>query len=332
MKKVQILLIVLVSSQFTWADSLSSSSIGLVKVANQNISNVVAVAIGNEHKLALKRDDSVIGWGFDYYKQTSALIVLKQIVAIAAGNNFSLALKKDGTVFGAGFNADGEATGVRNRQEPFASIGLVTIAGQVLTNVVAIAAGEGQSLALKRDGSVIGWGSSRVPANLSNVTAISAGITPEANDLALKDDGSVVEWTRSGERLPTPVGLSSNTIAIAAGGYHNLALKKDGTVVAWGRNDYGQTTVPVGLSIIVAIAAGGNYSLALKKDGTVVAWGSCLQTDLPKDLSNVVAIAAGWDCALALKNDGTVIEWKVKRGTLRLSALPAVEDCFSSNL
>ena len=293
MKKVQILLIVLVSSQFTWADSLSSSSIGLVKVANQNISNVVAVAIGNEHKLALKRDDSVIGWGFDYYKQTSALIVLKQIVAIAAGNNFSLALKKDGTVFGAGFNADGEATGVRNRQEPFASIGLVTIAGQVLTNVVAIAAGEGQSLALKRDGSVIGWGSSRVPANLSNVTAISAGITPEANDLALKDDGSVVEWTRSGERLPTPVGLSSNTIAIAAGGYHNLALKKDGTVVAWG---------------------------------------SCLQTDLPKDLSNVVAIAAGWDCALALKNDGTVIEWKVKRGTLRLSALPAVEDCFSSNL
>ena len=82
----------------------------------------------------------------------------------------------------------------------------------------------------------------------------------------------------------------------------------------------------------MAIAAGGNFSLAVKRDGTVAAWGSCLQTDLPKDLNNVIAITAGWDCALALKNDGTVIEWKVKRGTLRLSALPAVKDCFSSNL
>src|SRR5262245_39969029 len=49
-----------------------------------------------------------------------------------------------------------------------------------LTNVVALAASSGHSLALKSDGKVVGWGvnfhgQASVPSNLSNVVAISAG-------------------------------------------------------------------------------------------------------------------------------------------------------------
>src|SRR4029453_14924530 len=49
-----------------------------------------------------------------------------------------------------------------------------TAAGGALTNLVAIAAGNFHSLALRRDGTVIGWGGNRfreidIPANLTNV-------------------------------------------------------------------------------------------------------------------------------------------------------------------
>ena len=54
------------------------------------------------------------------------------------------------------------------------------VAGQILSNVVAIAAGFTHSLALKNDGTVVAWGTNvdgeaTVPAGVSNVVAISAG-------------------------------------------------------------------------------------------------------------------------------------------------------------
>jgi alpha-tubulin suppressor-like RCC1 family protein len=55
----------------------------------------------------------------------------------------------------------------------------VVLDGNVLTNVVAIAAARKYSLALKNDGTVIGWGNKQlyepVPAGLTNVTAIAVG-------------------------------------------------------------------------------------------------------------------------------------------------------------
>ena len=44
-----------------------------------------------------------------------------------------------------------------------------------ISNVVAIAAGDTHSLALRNDGTVIGWNGAQLPEGLANVTAISAG-------------------------------------------------------------------------------------------------------------------------------------------------------------
>ncbi len=49
----------------------------------------------------------------------------------------------------------------------------------LLTNAVAVAGGYGFSLALKSDGTVVGWGDNasgniNIPAGLSNVVAIAA--------------------------------------------------------------------------------------------------------------------------------------------------------------
>lgn len=101
------------------------------------------------------------------------------MIAIAVGKAHSLALRRDGTVFGWGYNRNGEATGAPTEQEPHISRGLVSLQGLRLTNITAIAAGEQYSLALCKDGTVRAWGN-RVfyrdpPSNLTNVVAIAAG-------------------------------------------------------------------------------------------------------------------------------------------------------------
>ncbi|HEY5481672.1 MAG TPA: family 10 glycosylhydrolase [Verrucomicrobiae bacterium] len=104
---------------------------------------------------------------------------------------------------------------------------------------------------------------------------------------------------------------AANTIAVAAGAWHNLALRADGAVVAWGDASRGQCEVPAALADVVAIAAGGYHSLALRMDGTVVAWGAndYGQIGVPAGLGNVIAIAAGTWHSAALRANGTVAVW-----------------------
>src|ERR1700733_10970446 len=121
---------------------------------------------------------------------------------------------------------------------------------------------------------VVAWGDdtlgeTNVPAAAINVQAVAAG---NGFSLALKSDGTVIAW---GNSLDTnvPVGLS-NVVAIAAGTGQSLALKSDGTLVAWGYpRSPSYTNIPPGLSNIVAIACGSEHNLALKADGTVFGWG-----------------------------------------------------------
>ncbi len=179
--------------------------------------------------------------------------------------------------------------------------------------VTKLAAGEHHCLALRSDGTVVGWGDNgsrqiTIPANATNVVAMAAG---RGHSLVLRADGTVVCWGDNfyGQTNVTP-GLTG-VVAVAAGAYHNLALRSDHTVVGWGYGGYGQTAIPAGLTNVVAIAAGGFHSLALRADGTVVCWGLDMsgQVSVPAGLSNVVAIAGGGSHSLALRADGTVAYW-----------------------
>ena len=189
--------------------------------------------------------------------------------------------------------------------------------GAVSASPLAIVAGYHHSLALKADGSVVGWGrndygQTNIPESAtSGVLAIAAG---GYHSLALKGKGSVVGWgyNDSGQ-TNIPDSAASGVVAIAAGGYHSLALKGDGSVVGWGNNGSSQTNIPdSAMSGVVAIAAGHWHSLALKADGSVVGWGynSYGQTNIPeRATSGVVAVAAGGYHNLALKADGSVVGW-----------------------
>ncbi|GEM_PF-644593 len=179
-----------------------------------------------------------------------------------------------------------------------------------LSNAVAISAGYGYSLALKADGTVIGWGNqpAAIPDGLSNITAIASGVI---FSLALKSDGTVVAWgDDTYGQIDVPAGLS-NVVAIAAGAEHSIVLKNDGTVVAWGYDSDGQIDVPAGLSNVVAVAGGNYHTLALRQDGSVLSWGGYGGgfSVTSAGLSNVVALASEYYASVALTADGSIYSW-----------------------
>jgi hypothetical protein len=60
------------------------------------LSNVVAIAAGGYHSLALKNDGTVVSWGMNTYGQTNVPSGLTNAIAIAAGEYDSLALVGNG--------------------------------------------------------------------------------------------------------------------------------------------------------------------------------------------------------------------------------------------
>ena len=306
---------------WAWGDNstgqLGDGTVGINRgtpVQVSGLTNVLAIAGGGSHTVALKSDGTVWAWGYNYNGQlgdgtttfrTTPVPVsgLSNVLALAAGSYHTVALKSDGTVWAWGDNRAGQlgdGTTI-NRLTP------VQVSG--LSNVLALAAGSYHTVALKSDGTVWAWGS---------------------NDFGQLGDG-----TTTSRMTPVPVSGLSNVIALAAGIYHTVALKSDGTVWALGYNDFGQLgdgtttsrTTPVqvsGLSNIIAIAGRQDHTVVLRSDGSVWGWGlndngqlgDGTTTARPtpvsvNGLSNVVAITAGHAHTVALKGDGTVWAWGI---------------------
>lgn len=181
------------------------------------LTNVVGLAAGAVHELALKNDGTVAAWGANSYGQTNVPAGLTNVIAVAAGIQHSLALLSNGTVVAWGGNVDGQTN---------------VPAG--LSNVVAIAAGGYHSLALSANSTVTAWGDNaygqtNVPVGLSNVVGVAAGF---GHSLALLANGTVAAWGYDGYgQTNVPAGLT-NVLAVAAGEYHSVAVKPSGSFPA----------------------------------------------------------------------------------------------------
>jgi len=252
------------------------------------LSNLVAVAAGGLHTVALQGDGSVWAWGRGNSGQlggTNRTAVqttparvrgpegrgwLDGIRAIAAGRACTVALASDGTVWSWGANGNGQlGDGTKNdRHAPVQVVG--PDGSGALTGIVAVAASPlsgDLTAALGADGTVWTWGA-------NDAGQLGDGTRPDGRD----KPGRVVG--------PGGDGILTGIVAVAVSGTHALALGADGALWAWGDNRFGQlgdgTTVnrsfPVRVQLAAGrfggLAAGARHSIAIRADGTPAAWGN----------------------------------------------------------
>ncbi len=200
-----------------------------------DFTDVIAIAGGGFHTVALKSDGTVWSTTSVWNTTPVELIKLTDVIAIAAGGDHTLALKTDGTVWAWGGNSVGQLGDGTTADDTTANSLPVQVSG--LADVIAIAAGGnnshvGHSLALKNDGTVWAWGANG-NGQLGGTTTEICGIYPGK------------ELFYSTPCSPTAVQISDLTdvTAVSAGWLYSIVLKNDGTVWAWGSNIYGQLGV-----------------------------------------------------------------------------------------
>jgi alpha-tubulin suppressor-like RCC1 family protein len=290
-------------------------------IAVPGLTNVVSAQSGGFHVTALLSDGTTWSWGYNGEGQIGngtttttgcfcvpapTQVAITDVVQIEAGSFHTLALKSNGTVWAWGLNDDGELgdNSTTNRSTP------VQVGSGVsgFTNIIAIAAGDNHSLALKSDGTVWVWGS---------------------NEFAQIGNGAA---SMTDQLVPVKNATLLNVTQIAAGVFHSMAQDKTGKVFVWGDNFYGQVgngsdsdipqTVPVQnttLANVIEIDTAGFTNYARLADGSVRAWGAndggeigngttngagCLCQPTPVQTAvgaGNAAISAGWFHAFALK-------------------------------
>jgi len=206
----------------------------------------------------------------------NSLTPLSDVMAVAAGSDHFIALKKDSTVWAWGNNTVGQTgDGKYTSSEPY-PVQVVDSSGNALTDVVKIFAGASQSFAIQSDGTLWAWGYNNYGqlgdgttfnsiyaiqvTVISNVVSVTASY---GNTYVVKSDGTVWAWgfdvygqlgnndaMHTDSLYPVQVVDGSgtpliNVTTISASGFSAFALDSNGLVWAWGYNYYGQlgTTV-----------------------------------------------------------------------------------------
>ena len=243
--------------------------------------DVVALAGGVFHRVALRADGTIHVWGVGDYCQCLEPPTDHDFVEVATGLYESLALRADGTLAQWGISWAGPP--------PPEATNVVRLAKHLTVGAMAI----------REDGTPVWWrqnGLVWISAAATNVVQATEGYN-EA--LFLRADGTI--------HLTSAPSLGvSNVVGIASGEFHHLVLRSDGTLKHLGNNEWGQANIPAEATNIVFIACGASHDLAIRDDGKVLAWGSNPdgESDVPAWATNVVAVEGTGFGSLALRAAG----------------------------
>jgi alpha-tubulin suppressor-like RCC1 family protein len=245
---------------------------GQINIPKFGGKRVIQINAGKNYSLALLEDGSVRGWGsigIDLILDFGGKVIQ---ISCKSNNIFALldnkkVVKRFGSNKEINFENKQEITQISaegsNILALFAKGGVeqlirynneyiknkisddLTYGGVTEIAITQIASGESFSLALKKNGTVVGWGGNRaghinIPTfNGLKVIQISAG---GVNSLALLEDGTVRGWGPSSSSIPNFGGMK--VIQISSGYTHSLALLENGNVIGWGNNNFGQIYPP----------------------------------------------------------------------------------------
>ncbi|PWK84962.1 alpha-tubulin suppressor-like RCC1 family protein [Lentzea atacamensis] len=188
-------------SVLAWGDNFA----GQLAVPQEALTGVTAIAAGGSHSLALKTDGSVLAWGSNFAGQSTVpQEALTGVTAIAAGTGHSLALKPGGSVI-----SWGRLEWPAMAEQPEAGRGAVDLSGGVQHSLATMADDEQEV----------------PPAARTGVISFSTNFV---HSLAVKTDGSVVGWGSNvdGEASPPPQ-YNRGVLAVAAGWYFSLVVVED---------------------------------------------------------------------------------------------------------
>ena len=209
------------------------------------VPGIVAVAVGDDHLLALTNTGNVLAWGendsgqlgdgsqrqsaYPVYVRNPQQAVIGGIVSIAAIDNRSWAITADGHLLGWGGGVaavpleeetdETEVTNADPRSAEYYAQPVTDDEGRPITGVRKLAPGSSHILALTFDSRVIGWGSN---SNGQLGTGSNADVP-----------GTAKVITRNGQRL-------ADVSEIAVGSTHSLAVLHNGLVYAWGSGENGR--------------------------------------------------------------------------------------------
>jgi len=290
-----------------------------------NMDDIIMIAAGYSHSLALLRDRSLWAWGDNTHGQLGdgtmvsrdqPVKILESVKYVAAGGAFSIAILEDNTLWAWGnnfFGQLGDGTNIRRN---------IPIRVGALENVRYVAVGLAHTLALDNNGVLYAWGYNadgqlgdgtrnvrNTPVEvLADVANISAG---QEHSLAIRTDGSLWVWgcnivgqlglgSTEPQALPTHLYGLESVASVSGGGYHTLAVTTDGDLWVWGRNTEGQLNGnregmnqlrPVHVrDNVLHVSAGAAHSLVICTDGNLYAWGSNDAGQIGRDVIGVQGI------------------------------------------
>lgn len=239
-------------------------------------SDWLSVSTGLNHSLAIKIDGTIWSWGNNSYGQLGDGTTINKPNPVQVGsesswlyvfaiNNRSYGIKLDGTLWGWGKNSSasipvfgllGDGTSI-DRYTP------VQIGSS--NNWKFISGNNIQTMALKTNGTIWGWGKAilgegstgltspiETPVQIGTSNDWNAIATMFNNTIAIKTDGSLWGWgSNTNYQLgsynhagpyyyPEQISLDYDWSYISGGYGHSVAIKTDGSLWSWGFNDNGQ--------------------------------------------------------------------------------------------
>ncbi len=182
---------------------------------------------------------------------------LGQVVKIAAGYHHSLALFANGTVASWGLNTDGQL-GLGNTSTATLPVlipeldNVINITAGTHHNIALLSDRSLVSWGRNDEGQIgLGYISTsdfNTPSKIADLSSVKNIDTNYYQSIALLTNGQVLTWgdnvygqlgigSTSTSANPTIVNTNSSIFDISAGYYHTMAIDTDGTIEAWGRNN-----------------------------------------------------------------------------------------------
>ena len=253
---------------------------------NSYLTDIIEIAAGSNHNLALDKDGTVWAWGYNGYGQlgnntatNSSLPVkvtgLTDAVSIAAGYYNSFAVRKDGSVWSWGHNAYGSLGNgnTSNQYIPRRVLGGAS-GSQYLTDIVEVKAATYHTLALKANGTVYAWGynglgqlGSSGSDSYTPVQVVTGGQSSASGYLEKVVDIDVSSDDDSGYGTSIALTESKEVYGWGYSGYG--ALGKTGTITT----PIKVSNVKTAVQIAIGGTSNGQFTYILKEDGTVSSLG-----------------------------------------------------------